>query len=116
MLQPLTTGSSYVLTLLLVQVDAMLLHMTQSHNLLQTEYALSLLGLQHVGDTLVGDAVLRGVSGGEKRRVAVGEMIVTPANFVVMDEPSTGERGVPEATAGDRGGQAVQRASSHACT
>lgn len=68
----------------------MLLHMSQSHNLLQSEYALSLLGLAHVGDILVGDGVLRGVSGGEKRRVVVGEMIVTPAMFVVMDEPSTG--------------------------
>jgi ABC-type multidrug transport system ATPase subunit len=34
------------------------------------------LSLEHVGDTVVGDNNLRGVSGGQKRRVTVGEMAI----------------------------------------
>jgi hypothetical protein len=46
----------------------------QPNSLTVSEWCLSTLGLQHCGDTLVGDAMLRGVSGGEKRRVTVGEV------------------------------------------
>ena len=34
------------------------------------------LALDNVGDTVVGDDNLRGVSGGQKRRVTVGEMAI----------------------------------------
>lgn len=68
----------------------MLLRMLSPGNLLQSEYMLRVLGLAHVGDTVVGDAMLRGVSGGEKRRVAVGEGLVTPAMILCLDEASTG--------------------------
>lgn len=38
---------------------------------------MEVLGLTHVKDTFVGDqTTVRGVSGGEKKRVTVGEMIV----------------------------------------
>jgi ABC-type multidrug transport system ATPase subunit len=37
---------------------------------------LQALALEHVGDTVVGDNNLRGVSGGQKRRVTVGEMAI----------------------------------------
>lgn len=67
-----------------------MLRMLHSSNLLQTEYMLAVLGLQHAANTLVGDAVLRGVSGGEKRRVGVGEMLVTTAMVIMLDEASTG--------------------------
>ena len=35
---------------------------------LRVMMVLKLLGLTHVRDTVVGDAMLRGISGGEKRR------------------------------------------------
>jgi hypothetical protein len=56
------------------QADKLLVRMLQTSNLLMTEWSLTILGLQHRRDTLVGDALLRGVSGGEKRRVTVGEV------------------------------------------
>lgn len=43
---------------------------------------LEALGLSHVKDTVVGDENLRGVSGGQKRRVTVGEMLMDPNSRV----------------------------------
>ncbi|CAH9086271.1 unnamed protein product [Cuscuta epithymum] len=39
---------------------------------------------------MVGDEMLRGISGGQKKRVTTGEMIVGPAKALFMDEISTG--------------------------
>ncbi|KAK8711422.1 hypothetical protein V6N13_146704 [Hibiscus sabdariffa] len=43
---------------------------------LQTDYILKILGLDICADTIVGDAMNRGISGGQKRRLTTGEMIV----------------------------------------
>lgn len=51
---------------------------------------LALLGLAKVRDSVVGDAKTRGLSGGEKKRLAIGcELIGSPA-LLFLDEPSTG--------------------------
>ncbi|XP_059077764.1 pleiotropic drug resistance protein 1 [Cryptomeria japonica] len=55
-----------------------------------TDYVLKILGLDICGDTLVGDNMTRGISGGQKKRVTTGEMIVGPAKAFFMDEISTG--------------------------
>jgi ABC-type multidrug transport system ATPase subunit/ABC-type multidrug transport system permease subunit len=60
------------------------------HQPLITEWTLRSLRLEHAADTPVGDAMLRGVSGGEKRRVALGEALVGPAFFFALDEVTTG--------------------------
>ncbi|KAH9312921.1 hypothetical protein KI387_027956 [Taxus chinensis] len=41
-------------------------------------------------DTILGDDMLRGISGGQKKRVTTGEMIVGPTTTLFMDEISTG--------------------------
>ena len=51
---------------------------------------LNLLGLGNVLDTFVGDETLRGVSGGEKKRVTTAEVMVGPQWAIFMDEISTG--------------------------
>ncbi|KAF3958942.1 hypothetical protein CMV_016199 [Castanea mollissima] len=43
---------------------------------LQTDYVLKILGLDICSDTMVGDALKRGISGGQKKRLTTGEMIV----------------------------------------
>jgi hypothetical protein len=43
---------------------------------IRVDIALRLLGLSQVADSPVGDATLRGVSGGEKRRLSVAAEIV----------------------------------------
>lgn len=48
------------------------------------------LGLDHVGDTFVGNDTVRGVSGGQRRRVTVGEMSMYQAPIFCGDEISTG--------------------------
>ncbi|KAK8947941.1 putative pleiotropic drug resistance protein 2 [Platanthera guangdongensis] len=55
-----------------------------------TDYIMKILGLDICADTLVGDQMLRGISGGQKRRVTTAEMIVGPAQALLMDEISTG--------------------------
>lgn len=55
-----------------------------------TDYVLKILGLETCADTMVGDQMRRGISGGEKKRVTTGEMLVGPANVFYMDEISTG--------------------------
>ncbi|KAJ1392153.1 P-loop containing nucleoside triphosphate hydrolase [Sesbania bispinosa] len=57
---------------------------------LQTDYVMKTLGLDICADTMVGDEMLRGISGGQRKRVTTGEMLVGPANALFMDEISTG--------------------------
>ncbi|KXZ48202.1 hypothetical protein GPECTOR_29g109 [Gonium pectorale] len=49
-----------------------------------------LLGLDHVMDTVVGNELLKGISGGQRRRVTCGEMAVGLAQVMFLDEISTG--------------------------
>ncbi|XP_059660861.1 ABC transporter G family member 31 [Cornus florida] len=55
-----------------------------------TDYILKLLGLDICSETLVGNDMLRGVSGGQRKRVTTGEMVVGPRKTLFMDEISTG--------------------------
>ncbi|KAK9690326.1 hypothetical protein RND81_09G120100 [Saponaria officinalis] len=55
-----------------------------------TDYILKILGLEICADTMVGDEFIRGASGGQRKRVTTGEMLVGPANAFFMDEISTG--------------------------
>lgn len=48
------------------------------------------LGLAHVADTFVGDEDIRGISGGQRRRVTVGEMMQSQSPVACADEISTG--------------------------
>eukprot|EP01012_Entosiphon_sulcatum_P000011 TRINITY_DN0_c1_g1_i1.p1 TRINITY_DN0_c1_g1~~TRINITY_DN0_c1_g1_i1.p1 ORF type:complete len:1430 (-),score=273.60 TRINITY_DN0_c1_g1_i1:211-4500(-) len=51
---------------------------------------LQLLGLYRCKDTVVGDAMLRGISGGEKKRVTIGEMLMSRASVLCFDGWSRG--------------------------
>uniref|UniRef100_A0A7N0U871 ABC transporter domain-containing protein n=1 Tax=Kalanchoe fedtschenkoi TaxID=63787 RepID=A0A7N0U871_KALFE len=55
-----------------------------------TDYIIKILGLEICADTLVGNEMFRGISGGQKKRVTTGEMLVGPARALFMDEISTG--------------------------
>ncbi|KAK7344840.1 hypothetical protein VNO77_14984 [Canavalia gladiata] len=57
---------------------------------LVTDYIIKILGLEICADVLVGDEMRRGISGGQKKRLTTGEMLVGPAKALFMDEISTG--------------------------
>ncbi|XP_030453705.1 pleiotropic drug resistance protein 2-like [Syzygium oleosum] len=57
---------------------------------LMADYVLKILGLDICADIMVGDDMRRGISGGQKKRVTTGEMLVGPAKAFFMDEISTG--------------------------
>ena len=44
------------------------------------------LGLKHVQHTMIGSEMLRGLSGGEKKRVAIGVEIITNPSMLFLDE------------------------------
>ena len=48
------------------------------------------LGLSKCGDTIIGNTFIRGVSGGERKRVSIAhEMLVNPS-LLILDEPTSG--------------------------
>ncbi|KAF0684229.1 Aste57867_23783 [Aphanomyces stellatus] len=51
---------------------------------------ISVLGLTECADTIIGDAMLRGLSGGQKRRVTLGETLTGYAPTLLLDEFSNG--------------------------
>eukprot|EP00727_Mastigamoeba_balamuthi_P013719 m51a1_g8970 hypothetical protein (562) ;mRNA; r:18665-20350 len=48
------------------------------------------LGLRKCADTKVGNAIFRGVSGGERRRTSIGMELITRPSVLLLDEPTSG--------------------------
>eukprot|EP00667_Euglena_gracilis_P001821 EG_transcript_1821 len=57
---------------------------------LAPEIVMATLGIRHVGDTIVGNESLRGVSGGQRKRLTTAEMVVARTPVLLADEISTG--------------------------
>ena len=48
------------------------------------------LGLRKCADTLIGNSMIRGVSGGEKKRACIGVELISDPKVLFLDEPTTG--------------------------
>jgi ABC-type multidrug transport system ATPase subunit len=49
------------------------------------------LGLEHVaGSQVGGSSGIRGISGGERRRVTIGMELVIDPSILILDEPTSG--------------------------
>lgn len=48
------------------------------------------LGLESCADTIVGSRLLRGISGGERKRTTIGMELVLSPKILFLDEPTTG--------------------------
>eukprot|EP00980_Cylindrotheca_fusiformis_P027786 scaffold22559_cov111-Cylindrotheca_fusiformis.AAC.25 len=48
------------------------------------------LGLETCADTYVGGALLKGISGGERKRTSIGVELVVKPSMVFLDEPTSG--------------------------
>jgi ATP-binding cassette subfamily G (WHITE) protein 2 (SNQ2) len=51
-----------------------------------TDIVQTIFGLRQVKNTPVGDAAIRGVSGGEKKRVSIGEVIALRSTVNAWDK------------------------------
>lgn len=51
---------------------------------------IKLLGLEKCKDTKVGNAIIRGISGGERKRTSIGVELLTNPSILFLDEPTTG--------------------------
>ncbi|KAK9699112.1 hypothetical protein RND81_08G153400 [Saponaria officinalis] len=56
----------------------------------QVEHVIAELGLTRVRSSMIGGPLVRGISGGERKRVSIGqEMLVNPS-LILLDEPTSG--------------------------
>ena len=48
------------------------------------------LGLQQCADTRIGGVMIKGISGGERKRTSIGYELITDPVVVLLDEPTSG--------------------------
>uniref|UniRef100_A0A7S4LQW6 ABC transporter domain-containing protein n=1 Tax=Oxyrrhis marina TaxID=2969 RepID=A0A7S4LQW6_OXYMA len=55
-----------------------------------TEDLLESLGLSNCANSMVGSELIKGISGGEKKRTAIGAELITNPEILFLDEPTSG--------------------------
>jgi ABC-type multidrug transport system ATPase subunit len=56
----------------------------------KVEFVLDELGLVDCADTYIGGALIKGISGGQKKRTSIGVEIITEPALLFLDEPTSG--------------------------
>lgn len=56
----------------------------------RVDHIIQELGLKKVENSYIGNEFIRGVSGGERKRVNVGVELVTDPSLIFLDEPTSG--------------------------
>ncbi|KUJ14979.1 ABC transporter-like protein [Mollisia scopiformis] len=64
--------------------------MTTDQKNQRAEEVLMKLGLKDCADNLIGSETVKGISGGEKRRVSIAVQILTDPRVLLLDEPTSG--------------------------
>ncbi|KAK4490857.1 hypothetical protein RD792_001572 [Penstemon davidsonii] len=64
--------------------------LTKEDKAQHVEHVIAELGLTRCRNSMIGGPLFRGISGGEKKRVSIGqEMLINPS-FLLLDEPTSG--------------------------
>jgi len=63
---------------------------TRAQKIQRAEETITELGLEKCMDTVIGGPFLRGVSGGERKRVSIGHEILVDPSLLFLDEPTSG--------------------------
>ncbi|PQE26531.1 ABC transporter protein [Rutstroemia sp. NJR-2017a BBW] len=64
--------------------------MTKEQKRQRAEDVLLKMGLKDCADNLIGSDLIKGISGGEKRRVTIAVQILTDPRVLLLDEPTSG--------------------------
>ncbi|KAJ4347215.1 uncharacterized protein N0V89_011154 [Didymosphaeria variabile] len=64
--------------------------MTKQEKMQKAEDILLKMGLKDCADNLIGNDLIKGISGGEKRRVTIAVQILTEPRVLLLDEPLSG--------------------------
>lgn len=70
----------------------------------RVENILERLGISHIRDVRIGDVTggkARGISGGEMRRVSIGQELIASPDVLLLDEPTSGLDSVSAARVAD---------------
>jgi ABC-type multidrug transport system ATPase subunit len=63
---------------------------SEEHKLMYAEGILELLGLSEIRHSLIGDESLRGISGGQRKRVSIAIEMCSDPTVLFLDEPTSG--------------------------
>ena len=64
--------------------------MSKAEKAKRVEDVISSLGLNGCRNTRIGNAAIRGISGGERKRVSIGVELVSDPSILFLDEPTSG--------------------------
>ncbi len=64
--------------------------MSKQEKFKRAEEVLLKMGLKDCADNLIGNELVKGISGGEKRRVTIAVQILTDPRILLLDEPTSG--------------------------
>lgn len=65
-------------------------HMSKQEKIDRAESVLLKMGLKDCADNLIGGVLVKGISGGEKRRVSIAVQVLTEPRILLLDEPTSG--------------------------
>ncbi|KAJ0081904.1 hypothetical protein Patl1_10821 [Pistacia atlantica] len=82
----LTVNETLVFTALLRLPNSL----TEKEKILHAEAVLNQLSLTWCKDTIIGGRFVKGISGGEQRRVSIGQELLINPSLLFLDEPTSG--------------------------
>lgn len=65
-------------------------HLTQDQRDQRIEQIIHDLGLQGCQNTVIGSVMKKTISGGERKRTAIGVELITDPSLILLDEPTSG--------------------------